>query len=149
VLATSSAPVLPPLMQPPVYCPYRSAVTQLNLFGYGIAFLAVCWYNFQKLQQVGVLFTAPCACGGGKILDSHLLRASFISHLGTPPLACLAVRRTQVYSQTVASPTCRLPAVRLPQLKLARTVLLFLLYPHEPMSTARLRAGRIMGSRSA
>ncbi|GAB4819493.1 hypothetical protein N2152v2_006539 [Parachlorella kessleri] len=31
---------------------YKSAVTQLNLFGYGIAFLAVCWYNFQKLQQM-------------------------------------------------------------------------------------------------
>jgi len=41
--------------------PCRSAVTQLNLFGYGIAFLAVCWYNFQKLQQVGGLMTAACA----------------------------------------------------------------------------------------
>lgn len=31
---------------------YKSAVTSLNLFGYLIAFLAVCWYNYQKLQQM-------------------------------------------------------------------------------------------------
>ena len=30
----------------------RSAVSQLNLFGYSIAFAAVCWYNYQKLQAV-------------------------------------------------------------------------------------------------
>ena len=31
---------------------FASAVSQLNLFGYAIAFLAVCWYNYQKLQAV-------------------------------------------------------------------------------------------------
>jgi hypothetical protein len=29
---------------------FHSAVSRLNLFGYFIAFLAVCWYNYQKLQ---------------------------------------------------------------------------------------------------
>ncbi|KAG7667588.1 hypothetical protein Ndes2526B_g03594 [Nannochloris sp. 'desiccata'] len=29
---------------------FHSAVSSLNLFGYLIAFLAVCWYNYQKLQ---------------------------------------------------------------------------------------------------
>jgi hypothetical protein len=29
---------------------FHSAVSGLNLFGYFIAFLAVCWYNYQKLQ---------------------------------------------------------------------------------------------------
>ena len=27
-------------------------MTGLNLFGYFIAFLAVCWYNWQKLQSM-------------------------------------------------------------------------------------------------
>ena len=44
---------------------FASAVTGLNLFGYFIAFLAVCWYNYQKLQAVrawpGILFW-----GGGR-----------------------------------------------------------------------------------
>ena len=31
---------------------FHSAVSRLNLFGYLIAFLAVCWYNYQKLQAV-------------------------------------------------------------------------------------------------
>jgi hypothetical protein len=32
--------------------PCRSVVTQLNLVGYSVAFAAVCWYNYQKLQAV-------------------------------------------------------------------------------------------------
>ena len=31
---------------------FRSEVTSINLVGYIIAFLAVCWYNYSKLQQV-------------------------------------------------------------------------------------------------
>jgi hypothetical protein len=31
---------------------FHSAVSSLNLFGYIIAFLAVCWYNYQKLQAM-------------------------------------------------------------------------------------------------
>ena len=31
---------------------FHSAVSSLNLFGYIIAFMAVCWYNYQKLQAV-------------------------------------------------------------------------------------------------
>lgn len=31
---------------------HRSAVTQLNLIGYLLAFLAVCWYNYTKFQSV-------------------------------------------------------------------------------------------------
>lgn len=31
---------------------FKSAVTGLNLFGYFIAFLAVCWYNYRKLQAM-------------------------------------------------------------------------------------------------
>lgn len=27
-------------------------MTQINLAGYLIAFLAVCWYNYQKLQKM-------------------------------------------------------------------------------------------------
>ncbi|KAK2076286.1 hypothetical protein QBZ16_001218 [Prototheca wickerhamii] len=34
------------------YWIYASPVTQVNLAGYLIAFLAVCWYNYQKLQKV-------------------------------------------------------------------------------------------------
>lgn len=29
-------------------------MTQLNLIGYLLAFLAVCWYNYTKFQSVGV-----------------------------------------------------------------------------------------------
>lgn len=31
---------------------FKSAVTSLNLFGYFIAFLAVCWYNYRKFQSM-------------------------------------------------------------------------------------------------
>jgi hypothetical protein len=31
---------------------FKSIVTSMNLFGYVIAFGAVCWYNYQKLQAV-------------------------------------------------------------------------------------------------
>ncbi|PRW20839.1 putative sugar phosphate phosphate translocator [Chlorella sorokiniana] len=31
---------------------FKSAVSGLNLFGYFIAFLAVCWYNYRKLQAM-------------------------------------------------------------------------------------------------
>ncbi|EFN56048.1 hypothetical protein CHLNCDRAFT_145497 [Chlorella variabilis] len=31
---------------------FKAAVTGLNLFGYFIAFLAVCWYNYRKLQSM-------------------------------------------------------------------------------------------------
>jgi len=30
----------------------RSPVTQINLMGYGVSFLAVGWYNYQKLQRL-------------------------------------------------------------------------------------------------
>jgi len=35
-------------------CPVRrrSPVTQINLMGYGVSFLAVGWYNYQKLQRL-------------------------------------------------------------------------------------------------
>lgn len=33
-----------------MYC--RSQVSAINLFGYLIAFLGVCWYNYKKLQAV-------------------------------------------------------------------------------------------------
>lgn len=32
---------------------FKSVVTSTNLFGYAIAFLGVCWYNYQKLKGVG------------------------------------------------------------------------------------------------
>ena len=31
---------------------FKSAVTALNLGGYLLAFLAVCWYNYRKLQDM-------------------------------------------------------------------------------------------------
>ena len=31
---------------------FHSAVSGLNLFGYLIAFLGVCWYNYRKLQNM-------------------------------------------------------------------------------------------------
>ncbi|KAL4434231.1 hypothetical protein ABPG75_000672 [Micractinium tetrahymenae] len=34
------------------YLIYKAPVTALNLEGYGLAFLAVCWYNFQKLRSM-------------------------------------------------------------------------------------------------
>lgn len=33
-------------------CTRRSPVSSLQLFGYGIAFLGVCWYNYQKFQSM-------------------------------------------------------------------------------------------------
>lgn len=42
----------PPFTSPPPHHHRRSPVTQVNLAGYLIAFLAVCWYNYQKLQKV-------------------------------------------------------------------------------------------------
>ena len=47
------APCLPPYRHlPTAVWLFKSAVTGLNLFGYGIAFLAVCWYNYRKLQAM-------------------------------------------------------------------------------------------------
>ncbi|PSC67133.1 magnesium-translocating P-type ATPase, partial [Micractinium conductrix] len=44
---------------------FKSAVSGLNLFGYFIAFLAVCWYNYRKLQAMQAaaapLQPPPCA----------------------------------------------------------------------------------------
>jgi drug/metabolite transporter (DMT)-like permease len=34
------------------YVLYKAPVTQINLIGYFIAFLAVCWYNYRKLQAM-------------------------------------------------------------------------------------------------
>ena len=33
---------------------FEGPITALNLFGYGIAFSAVCWYNYVKLRAMGV-----------------------------------------------------------------------------------------------
>lgn len=37
---------------------FHSAVTSLNLGGYFLAFLAVCWYNYQKLQAAKAAVSA-------------------------------------------------------------------------------------------
>ena len=37
------------VLVPPACSPFRAPVTALNLEGYGLAFAAVCWYNYQKL----------------------------------------------------------------------------------------------------
>jgi hypothetical protein len=34
----------------PIPHPRRSPVTSLQLGGYAVAFLGVCWYNYQKIQ---------------------------------------------------------------------------------------------------
>jgi len=39
----------------------RSVVTPLNLGGYFIAFVAVCWYNYQKLQAASLFLFYFCA----------------------------------------------------------------------------------------
>ena len=33
---------------------FEGPITALNLFGYGVAFSAVCWYNYVKLRAMGV-----------------------------------------------------------------------------------------------
>ena len=38
---------------------FHSVVTQLNLFGYFLAFLAVAWYNYEKLQAARAAVAAP------------------------------------------------------------------------------------------
>ena len=48
---------------------FHAAVSRLNLFGYFLAFLAVCWYNYQKIQAAkgassGSAATPTAASGG-------------------------------------------------------------------------------------
>lgn len=38
---------------------YKSPVSPLNLFGYAIAFAAVCWYNLQKLAGIRAAIEEP------------------------------------------------------------------------------------------
>ena len=50
---------------------FHSAVSGLNLFGYLIAFLGVCWYNYRKLQnmkrrQAGLPGVSICHSWSGK-----------------------------------------------------------------------------------
>jgi enterochelin esterase-like enzyme len=61
---------------------FHSAVSHLNLFGYVIAFAAVCWYNFRKLQAAKAGAVAPSTPTAGaqpeeriplKVMDSSLL----------------------------------------------------------------------------
>jgi drug/metabolite transporter (DMT)-like permease len=44
---------------------FHSAVSQLNLFGYFLAFLAVAWYNYQKLQEARTNNANSSASGNG------------------------------------------------------------------------------------
>ena len=38
---------------------FHAEVTRINLGGYLLAFGGVCWYNYQKLQGIKVLFLPP------------------------------------------------------------------------------------------
>jgi hypothetical protein len=55
---------------------FEGPITALNLFGYGVAFSAVCWYNYVKLRELGVENakkdgqTNP-AVGGGGVADEE------------------------------------------------------------------------------
>ena len=42
----------------------RSPVTPTQLFGYGLAFLGVCWYNYRKVQAM-----KQAAAGAAKAPD--------------------------------------------------------------------------------
>ena len=42
-------------------CYRRAPVTAMNLEGYGLAFAAVCFYNFRKLQEMQAASRAPAA----------------------------------------------------------------------------------------
>ncbi|KAL4418768.1 hypothetical protein ABPG77_010373 [Micractinium sp. CCAP 211/92] len=59
------------------YLMYKAPVTALNLEGYGLSFLAVCWYNYQKLRSMQV--SKPPASGaqekGGRDEESTRLLA--------------------------------------------------------------------------
>ena len=44
---------------------FHSLVSRLNLFGYFLAFLAVCWYNYQKLQHMKISAAAATAVSSG------------------------------------------------------------------------------------
>lgn len=46
---------------------FQSAISGLNLFGYFIAFLAVCWYNYQKLQAAKAAQASPAATNEERI----------------------------------------------------------------------------------
>ena len=54
--------------------PRRSPVGQLQLMGYGVAFLGVCWYNYQKLQ--GARPPVPTTKSIPDLEKSPLLRTS-------------------------------------------------------------------------
>ncbi|EFN57597.1 hypothetical protein CHLNCDRAFT_51167 [Chlorella variabilis] len=43
------------------YLIYKAPVTAMNLEGYGLAFAAVCFYNFRKLQEMQAASRAPAA----------------------------------------------------------------------------------------
>jgi hypothetical protein len=45
----------------PATAPCRAPVTALNLEGYGLAFAAVCWYNYQKLIAMQTAKPTPAA----------------------------------------------------------------------------------------
>jgi hypothetical protein len=45
---------------------FTAPVTFLNLAGYTVAFLGVCWYNYTKLNQAKAKATAKPAAGAGK-----------------------------------------------------------------------------------
>lgn len=58
----------PPL---PLHC--RSPVAALQLAGYGVAFLGVCWYNYQKLQGIKANVTGVARPGSADAEKQPLL----------------------------------------------------------------------------
>ena len=50
-----------PALVPPPLLACRAPVTALNLEGYGLAFAAVCWYNYQKLVGMQTAKPTPAA----------------------------------------------------------------------------------------
>ena len=61
---------------------FRSAISQLNLLGYMVAFAGVCWYNFQKLRAMQKPDSPRAKAGGAKgaaaASTDNLLKAALV-----------------------------------------------------------------------
>lgn len=69
---------------------FHSAVSKLNLFGYFIAFLAVCWYNYQKLQAVkgpSTSIPSPSPSSNEERIPLKVMSASSLDNMHKPQQA--------------------------------------------------------------
>eukprot|EP00887_Chlorella_sp_A99_P007875 scaffold20.g7875.t1 len=73
---------------------FQSAVSKLNLFGYAIAFLAVCWYNWQKLESMKQKEVVPIkSVPDLQLFEKQPLKNNSGTLYRAVPLVCRRFRR--------------------------------------------------------